>query len=455
MAGGLITGSLGGIIGGVGGYFAAAEERSLASQARGDYRTGMQRGEAAAQRQAYDILSSPQYGAYSNFISQTFGLPASGGAGAGGGITFGGVDYNGRPLGVALEGAAAKGAVKAGKKLAAAYNAYQQLSAGYTFSGKKIKGIPGLEGFGNGKAPGEGGGGAMGEGLAGMAPGGQTAFDAAMNMPGADVFQKVAGMGKNMPGMGGIMGGMMGGMMGGGKKEMSMTAKLTKQLMAGQGAMEALNLLSPGARAKAEQQFARYTGQTLDQGMQVFLPKTQSSTGEPAIAGGGPLSTNGNTGFGLPGTASSTLEGGAAAAQPGAPQYAPGFGFDSPLARDFRTGLGQAQTLRGLYQSNVGAGAEASGLAAFNFQQQQAMLPALLGLSQLPNQIYGSILDPTRNAEILRRSGGAQGYGVTPGNAPVSVIGPTIGSAFAGFGAGQAAGGGAGGGLGGLLGGII
>lgn len=121
--------------------------------------------------------------------------------------------------------------------------------------------------------------------------------------------------------------------------------------------------------------------------------------------------------------------------------FGPGFGLDSPLARDFRTAIQQAQTVRGIYQGGAPVAAEASGLAAFNFQQQKELLPFLLGLSQAPSQIFNASRSANVGAAVARATGGSSYYGAPSQAAqPVAIIGRAVESGFGGAAAGYALG---------------
>lgn len=126
-----------------------------------------------------------------------------------------------------------------------------------------------------------------------------------------------------------------------------------------------------------------------------------------------------------------------------------GFGLTSPLARDFVKGIGQAQTSRGLYSSHAAAAAEASGLAAFNFEQQKQLLPFLLGLSTFGSDYARGARQANIAEQVQLTSGGTAMYGaVNPfGNQPVIAGGAQ--GALAGAGAGAAIGATIGGGGGG------
>lgn len=139
--------------------------------------------------------------------------------------------------------------------------------------------------------------------------------------------------------------------------------------------------------------------------------------------------------------------------------FGPGFGLDSPLARDFRSAIQNAQTIRGIYQGGAPVAAEASGLAAFNFQQQKELLPFLLGLSQAPSQIFNASRQGNIGAAVARATGGSSYYGApSQATQPVAIIGRAVESGFGGGAAGYAIGsgfdsqGGGGGGYGAQLG---
>lgn len=91
-------------------------------------------------------------------------------------------------------------------------------------------------------------------------------------------------------------------------------------------------------------------------------------------------------------------------APPGA--GAPG-GAPDVLSQEFARGLRQAQSSRGLFTSEVGAGAEASGLAAFRARLQTELLPQLLGLGMLPSELESRF----GQANILTQQGALAGTG--------------------------------------------
>ncbi len=109
---------------GVGGAIAgAAGAQSAAAGARRDVRRGIQQGYAQAERQAYDVMQSPEFQATRNFLLGTFGIPGGGGVGgAGGDFTLGGQTYEAgtAPTGFRLMGGAKQRATRVGRGLARA-----------------------------------------------------------------------------------------------------------------------------------------------------------------------------------------------------------------------------------------------------------------------------------------------------------------------------------------------
>jgi len=84
--------------------------------------------------------------------------------------------------------------------------------------------------------------------------------------------------------------------------------------------------------------------------------------------------------------------------------------FD-PLTQNFAKSLRQAQASRGLFQSQVGSAAEASGLAAFRTQLQMQMLPQLFELASAP-VTYAQRFEPHNLQKgVFRSTGGAVAYG--------------------------------------------
>ncbi len=170
--------------------------------------------------------------------------------------------------------------------------------------------------------------------------------------------------------------------------------------------------LSAAERQIVNRQFARRAGVSLDEGLRYLSPAiAEADAGEPV-----------------------------AAAAHAAPGGVPGFGLNSPLARDFVTGIGQAQTSRGLYSSQAAASAEASGLAALNFQKQQELLPFLLGLSTFGSDYARGARQANISEAVQRVSGGAAVYGSANPFANMPVIAAAAQGVIAGAGAGAAIG---------------
>lgn len=186
--------------------------------------------------------------------------------------------------------------------------------------------------------------------------------------------------------------------------------------------------LSPEEQRLVNKQFARRAGVTLEQGLHRLGPGATEYdlNGDAVPATGGPVSFD-------PGSTTNVQTAGAAAA----PGVVPGFGVDSPLARDFVRGIQQAQTSRGLYSSQAGAAAEASGLAAFNFQQQKELLPFLMGLSTFGSDYARGARQSNISEAVQRVTGGVAMYGAANpfGNQPVIAAAAAGGLAGAGGGA--------------------
>lgn len=112
--------------------------------------------------------------------------------------------------------------------------------------------------------------------------------------------------------------------------------------------------------------------------------------------------------------------------------------FDT-LTTDFQKGLRQAQAQRGLQDSQVGAGAEASGMAAFRANLQIGLLPQLFNLAEGPASLRAKYEPGNIAREVYRSSGGVAAYGqANPALAgPAGLIGPALTGAVQGYGAGS------------------
>lgn len=100
---------------------------------------------------------------------------------------------------------------------------------------------------------------------------------------------------------------------------------------------------------------------------------------------------------GLPQTATATM--------------GPQTGIETPLSRSFKSNLSQSMVSRGIYDSQAAAAAEASGLSAFEYEQQQRMLPTLLGLSSYGSDVYHRYESANIGRETQKATGGVGVYG--------------------------------------------
>jgi len=104
------------------------------------------------------------------------------------------------------------------------------------------------------------------------------------------------------------------------------------------------------------------------------------------------------------------------------------FGSDainSPLARDFATGVRQAQASRGLLFGGAAVSQEASGLAAFVQQQRAGLLPQALQFAQAPEQIRQSVLGFEAPLRVAARTGAA-----LPGITAPQILDSPLSAAF-------------------------
>lgn len=82
----------------------------------------------------------------------------------------------------------------------------------------------------------------------------------------------------------------------------------------------------------------------------------------------------------------------------------------SAIEDQFRKNFTQAQVSRGIYSSNVAAAAEASGMAAWKFQQQKELAPLMMDLAERPTALYHKYLEPLSKFHIMHATGGAGEY---------------------------------------------
>lgn len=97
--------------------------------------------------------------------------------------------------------------------------------------------------------------------------------------------------------------------------------------------------------------------------------------------------------------------------------------IETPLTNHFRTQIGVAQNSRGIYSSQASAAAEASGLAAYQYEQQQQMLPTLERQARFGSDTYHAYEGANLTREVQNTTGGVGVYGAanpftaTPGGA--------------------------------------
>jgi hypothetical protein len=118
----------------------------------------------------------------------------------------------------------------------------------------------------------------------------------------------------------------------------------------------------------------------------------------------------------------------------------------SSVEDQFRKNFTQAQVSRGIYDSNIAASAEASGMAAWRFQQQKEMAPLMMDLASRPTELFNKYMEPTAKRHIMFRTGGAAEYrqnqqltGAILGGESVAGAGfaGAVGGALQGFNLGQ------------------
>jgi len=86
------------------------------------------------------------------------------------------------------------------------------------------------------------------------------------------------------------------------------------------------------------------------------------------------------------------------------------YGYN-PMEQQFQTSLQLAQSQRGLYNSNVGAAAEASGMAAYRQNLQLQYLPQLMGAAEYDVNKQYALEQATLQKNVYRQSGGQAAYG--------------------------------------------
>lgn len=114
---------------------------------------------------------------------------------------------------------------------------------------------------------------------------------------------------------------------------------------------------------------------------------------------------------------------------------------ETPLTRAFRSQIAQTQVQRGIYDSQAAAAAEASGLAAYQYEQQQRMLPFLLQQSTFGNDIYHKYESANIGREVQKATGGVGVYGAAnPFVGAPSVVGNAFNAGVSGAFSGAALG---------------
>lgn len=99
---------------------------------------------------------------------------------------------------------------------------------------------------------------------------------------------------------------------------------------------------------------------------------------------------------------------------------------ETPLTADFRKRIQQAQSSRGIFSSQAAASAEASGLAAFEFEQRRQSIPQLLQLATFGDTAFQQFEASNINREVQRTTGGFGAFGAAN---PAAAFGPSPGAA--------------------------
>jgi hypothetical protein len=126
------------------------------------------------------------------------------------------------------------------------------------------------------------------------------------------------------------------------------------------------------------------------------------------------------------------------------PLQGPGGAENAPmdvLSQEFSSRIQQAQMSRGLYSSQAGAAAEASGMAAFKANMQMQLLPQLMKLASAPQDYANSLELQNLGKRVQFASGGQAVYGqANAGAADVNPWAMAAQGAAAGFSGGAGVG---------------
>lgn len=103
----------------------------------------------------------------------------------------------------------------------------------------------------------------------------------------------------------------------------------------------------------------------------------------------------------------------------------------STLEANLKKAFAQAQVARGIYDSNIAASAEASGLGVWRTEKALEIAPALLALAERPTEMKQRDWDRSLQSNLISATGGKLGLG--SGGTPMGNTATDFGGLFSGI----------------------